>query len=119
MLRSRLSFVLFVVVALLLVTSASVQAKDRDAGTTSSISSTVDVLTPVTVGGTSVQPGIYLVKADGSKVTFSMNGKTVAQANMNWKDSGQKAKATNMLAQEGAVKEIHFGGKTRYVEIAN
>lgn len=117
MLRSRLNYLLVVAAALVLMASTAVRAKD--AGTNATLSSTISVLTPVTVGGTSVKPGTYVVKANGAKVTFLMNGKTVAQANMQWKDSDQKAKATNMLAEEGAVKEIHFSGKTRYVEIAN
>jgi hypothetical protein len=117
MLRSRLNYLLVVVAALFLMASTAVRAKD--AGPNAILSSTVSVLTPVTVGGTSVKPGTYIVKAEGTKVTFLMNGKTIAQANVQWKDSDKKAKATNMLAQEGAVKEIHFSGKTRYVEIAD
>jgi hypothetical protein len=119
MFRSKINYLLVVLIATVCVSSTVVFAKNRDAGTTDSISSTLDVLTPVTVGGTSVQPGMYTVKADGSTVTFMMNGKEVAHASVQWKDSAQKAKSTNMLADSGAVKEIHFGGKTRYIEIAN
>jgi len=119
MFRSKINYLVVLLIVTVFASSTAVLAKNRDAGTTDSMSSTLDVLTPVTVGGTSVQPGMYTVKADGSTVTFMMNGKEVAHANVQWKDSAQKAKATNMLADGGALKEIHFGGKTRYVEIAN
>jgi hypothetical protein len=119
MFRFKINYLLVVLLATVFASSTAVLAKNRDAGTTDSISSTLDVVTPVTVGGASVRPGTYTVKADGGTVTFLMNGKEVAHANVHWKDSAQKAKATNMLADQGAVKEIHFGGKTRYIEIAD
>lgn len=113
---SRISIV-FLTLMVTLAMSVAVQA--RDAGNKSHISSTLDVLTPVTVAGTSIAPGTYTVRADGTKVTFVKNGKTVAQANVEWKDSAQKAQSTSLLADQGSVKEIHFSGKTRYASIAN
>lgn len=83
------------------------------------MSSTLDVLTPVTLGGTTVQPGTYTVKVDGTTVTVMSGKKTVAQANIQWQDSSAKAKSTTILAENGAVKEIHFSGKTSYVTLAN
>jgi hypothetical protein len=108
---------LFLGLLVMLAASTAVQAKD--AGNKGDISSTLDVLTPVTLGGTSVAPGTYTVKADGAKVTFLKDGKTIAQADVEWKDSAQKAQSTSLLADQGSVKEIHFSGKTRYASIAN
>ena len=112
---SRVS-ILFLALVVILAASSVVQA--RDAGNKGDISSTLDVLTPVTLAGTSIEPGTYTVKADGSKITFVKDGKTVAQANVEWKDSGQKAQSTSLLADQGSVKEIHFSGKTRYASVS-
>ncbi|HEY6465201.1 MAG TPA: hypothetical protein VIY69_04365 [Candidatus Acidoferrales bacterium] len=109
-------FALFITLTIVLAFSAVVRAKD--AGNKGSISSTLDVLTPVTLAGTSIAPGTYTVKADGTSVTFLKGGKTVAQASVEWKDSPQKAQSTSLLADQGSVKEIHFSGKTRYASIS-
>jgi hypothetical protein len=115
--RSRLAYALLLVVAVAMLASTSVRANDANPGNI--VSTTLSVSTPVTLGGTSLQPGTYTVKADDTKVTIMMNGKTVAQANVQWKDEAHKSPYTNLLAESGSVKEIHFSGKTRYVEITN
>lgn len=112
---SRLSTVFL---ALLVMLAASTVLQAGDAGNKGDISSTLDVLTPVNLGGTSIAPGTYTVKADGAKIAFLKDGKTVAQANVEWKDSTQKAQSTSLLADQGSVKEIHFSGKTRYASIS-
>jgi len=114
--RTRTSVFVAVLGAMMLIACTAAIAKD--AGNKGDISSTLDVLTPVSLAGTSLQPGTYTVKATNTTVTFVKNGKTVAQSNVEWKDSPQKASATNLLAESGTVKEIHFAGKTRYVTIA-
>ena len=117
MFRSVFSYLLIAMAALVVVAS-STGAHPRDAGANSVVSITLDVITPVRLGGTSVKPGTYTVKADDSKVTLLMNGKQVAQASVQWKDAQQKSKSTSLLAESGSVKEIHFSGKTRYIQIA-
>jgi hypothetical protein len=119
MLRYRLSFVLLFATAIMLVASTVTHAGPKTTGGSQTVSSTLDVLTPVTVGGTSVQPGTYTVKVDGTTMTLKSGSKTVAQASIQWQDSTEKAKSTNILAENGAVKEIHFSGKTGYVTLAN
>ena len=115
MLRLRVGLVLVVASAVVMLASSGTRA---DAGS-NVISSTLAVLSPVTLGGTAVKPGTYTVSADDSKITLVSNGKTVATANVQWKDAPQKSKSTNLVSESGAIKEIHFNGKTRYVEIAN
>jgi hypothetical protein len=115
MLRLRVGLMLAVVCAVTILASSGVRA---DAGS-SVISSTLAVLSPVKLGDTDVKPGTYTINADDSKVTLIANGKTVATANVQWKDTSQKSKSTNLVSESGAIKEIHFNGKTRYVEIAN
>jgi regulator of RNase E activity RraA len=83
----------------------------------SKITSTLDLLSTVTLGGTTVKPGSYTVTADDTTVTLVSKGKTIAQAKVQWKDSAQKAQSTSVLVDGGVAKEIHFSGKTKYVEI--
>ena len=116
---SRTSFrlsIAFVAVALMFFGSSAVRA--NTAANKGDLATTLNVMTQVTVGGMSVPPGTYTVKADDTKVTFLQNGKMVAEANVQWKDSAKKSPYSNLLAEQGAVKEIHFSGKTRYVTIA-
>lgn len=78
---------------------------------------TLDLLSTVTLGGATVKPGSYTVTADDTTVTLVSNGKTIAQAKVQWKDSARKAESTSVLVDGGVAKEIHFSGKTKYVEI--
>ena len=108
---------LLIVLSILVLPSTIARASD--AGAKGVVTTTIDVLNPVTFGGTSLKPGSYTVKADETTVTLTARGKTVAQAKVEWKDSAQKSKSTSMLAENGIVKEIHFSGNTRYVELTN
>jgi hypothetical protein len=117
MFRSTFSY-LFVAIAALVMVASSANARPHDAGANNVVSTTLEIITLVQLGGTSVKPGTYTVKADDSKVTLLMNGKQVAQAAVQWKDTQQKSKSTSLLAESGSIKEIHFSGKTRYVKIA-
>lgn len=106
----------FVAIALLFFGSSVARA--NTAANKGDVATTLNVMTSVTLGGMSIAPGTYTVKADQTKVTFLQNGKMVAEANVEWKDSAQKSAYSNLLAEQGVVKEIHFSGKTRYVTIA-
>jgi hypothetical protein len=117
--RYRLSLALVAVTALMLLASTIAQGGPRTAGGPQTASSTIDVLTPVTLGGTAVKPGTYTVQVDGTSVTLKSGKKMVAQANVQWQDSNEKSRSTNILAENGAVKEIHFSGKTTYVTLTN
>ena len=77
----------------------------------------MDVLSAATLGGKRFKPGTYTVKADDSKVTVSHNGKMVAEAPVQWKDETNKASDSNIVSRTTQIKEIHFGGKMRYVEV--
>jgi hypothetical protein len=107
----------FSIVAVVLILLASIGALTTTASAKAGISATLDLLNPVTLGGTPIKPGTYTVSADDTKVTILKNGKAVAQANVQWKDTDQKAATTNIFVEGGAIKEIHFGGKTRYAII--
>jgi hypothetical protein len=79
---------------------------------------TMEIRNEVTLDGKQLKPGSYDVKVDGSTVTFLHGGKAVAEAPVQWKDESGKSRDSKIVADSGAVKEIHFIGKTRYVEIA-
>jgi hypothetical protein len=77
----------------------------------------VEILSTVTLAGKQLKPGTYRVVADDSKVTVTMNGKVVAEAPVEWKDESAKPNNSNIVTNDDQVKEIHFGGKMRYIAI--
>jgi hypothetical protein len=103
--------------ALLLLVAIAAQtapAKDTKAG----VSTTMSLLNPATVAGKQLQPGDYAVSVDETHVTISMRGKVVAEAPVQWKDETGKAKYSAFVSEGNKITEIHFGGKTRFVTIA-
>jgi len=117
--RFTKNFAVTLLAALALVIPASARnngAKDSK----STVSVTMDLVNNATIGGKQLKPGTYDVKADDSKVTLSLNGKVVAEAPVQWKDEKSKAKYSAIITDGDAhqVKEVHFNGKTRYVELS-
>jgi hypothetical protein len=113
------NFAVTLLAALALVIPASARnngAKDSK----STVSVTMDLVNNATIGGKQLKPGTYDVKADDAKVTLSVNGKVVAEAPVQWKDEKNKAKYSAIITDGDAnqVKEVHFNGKTRYVELS-
>jgi hypothetical protein len=103
--------------ALLLLVAIAAQtapAKDTKAG----VSTTMSLLNPATFAGKQLQPGDYAVSVDETHVTISMRGKVVAEAPVQWKDETSKAKYSAFVSENNKITEIHFGGKTRFVTIA-
>lgn len=82
------------------------------------IKDSVSLSNPVTIGGKQLKPGDYAVVADAAKVTFSHNGKIVAEAPIEWKDGGKSTYST-IVTDSGQLREVHFRGKSRYVEISS
>lgn len=80
---------------------------------------TMDLAENVTVAGTQVKAGTYDVVADESTLKLSQNGKVVAQAPIEWKDEQSKQQGSSIVADSGRIVEVHFGGKTRFAQIAN
>jgi hypothetical protein len=107
-----------VATAMVTILAFSASAKGKDANVQRpNLTTTLNVMDPLTVGGQTLKPGTYTVKATDSNVSFVQDGKTVAQVNVEWKDATNKSQNSNLLADAGSVKEIHFGGQTRYVVI--
>ncbi|MFY9529304.1 MAG: hypothetical protein WBC04_25825 [Candidatus Acidiferrales bacterium] len=76
---------------------------------------TLDLSSAATLGGTALKPGTYSLVADESKVTLKLGSKVVAEAPVQWKDADKKEFATNVVLEGKSIKEIRFGGKTRYL----
>ncbi|HEX5423035.1 MAG TPA: hypothetical protein VFW94_05750 [Candidatus Acidoferrales bacterium] len=80
---------------------------------------TMDLLADASVAGTQVKAGTYDVVANESTLKMTHNGKVVAQAPIEWRDEQSKQQRSSIVAESGRIIEVHFGGKTRYAQIAN
>ncbi|MBZ5503295.1 MAG: hypothetical protein LAN59_13850 [Acidobacteriia bacterium] len=118
MLHRRTSLTLAIVAGLILAIPLAAHAF-APAKNPNTITETMGIFDPVTLAGKQLKPGTYVVTADDTKVTFTLNSKVVAEAAAQWKDAADKARYSAILATDGKVKEIHFAGKTRYLEISN
>jgi hypothetical protein len=77
----------------------------------------VELLSPASMAGKQLKPGTYQVKADDSKVTLTLDGKVIVEAPVQWKDETNKPRYSQIVTTDDQVKEIHFGGKMRYIAI--
>jgi hypothetical protein len=111
---NRVVTVFAALVMLVAIVAQTAPAKDTKAG----VSATMSLLNPATFAGKQLKPGDYAVSADETHVKLSMNGKVVAEAQVQWKDETSKAKYSAFVSENNKITEIHFGGKTRFVTIA-
>ena len=82
-----------------------------------SVVTDMDLFSPSSLRGTPLKAGTYKVRVDESKVTVEQSGKMVAQAPVQWKDGTNKAAYSSFVTDGRGVSEIHFSGKTQYVEV--
>jgi hypothetical protein len=104
--------VLAATVLALALAAGSARAKD-----TKTVNVNMDILSATSLGGKSVKPGNYRVIADGSTVTLKDGNKVVAEAPAEWKDAANKASYSSVVLDSNGIKEIHFEGQSRYVEV--
>ncbi len=78
---------------------------------------TMDILIPTSLGGKPLKAGTYKVIADGSTVTLRLGNKLVAEAPAQWKDGNTKAQYSFIVTDAHGIDEIHFDGKTRYIQV--
>ena len=120
MLRSKMNGVLTVLATLALVlsiASRTTSAKDAKSTVTPIVKSDVKLLNSAKLGSSDLKPGDYSVTADDTHAKFSKGGKVIAEASIQWKDESSKAKYTTVVVESSQIKEIHFSGKMKYVEI--
>jgi hypothetical protein len=111
---NRAMTVFAALVLLVAIAARTAPAKDTKAG----VSTTMSLLAPATFAGHELKPGDYAVSADDTHVQISMHGKVVAEAPVQWKDETSRAKYSAFVSENNKITEIHFGGKTRFVTIA-
>jgi hypothetical protein len=120
MLRNKMNGVLAVLATLALVLSIAshtTTAKDAKSTVTPIVKSDVKLLDTAKLGSSDLKPGDYSVTADDTHAKFSKGGKVIAEASIQWKDESSKAKYTTVVVESSQIKEIHFSGKMKYVEI--
>jgi hypothetical protein len=120
MLRSKMNGVLTVLATLALVLSIAshtTTAKDAKSTITPVVKADVKLLNSAKLGSSDLKPGDYSVTADDAHAKFSKGGKVIAEASIQWKDESSKAKYTTVVVESSQIKEIHFSGKMKYVEI--
>ena len=95
------------------VMSAKVLSKDNGGA----VKTTITLSSPVTIGGKTLKAGQYSVIADESKVQLKLDGKVVAEVPAQWQDASSKFDASGVVLDGKDLREIRFGGKSRYVVI--
>jgi len=113
--RRSLGFVLCALAAL--AVAVPMMARNAAAKNSKGTTATMDVLSPATLGGKDIKPGTYTFQADESTLTVLHNGKMVAEVPVQWKDETNKPNDSNIVVQNNAIKEVHFAGKMKYVEV--
>jgi hypothetical protein len=109
----RLLAMLAVAAILLLALARSANTE----GVESAVKSSLHFFHAVTLSEKEVQPGIYSLVANSSKVMLKQSGKVVAEAPVQWKDGDKKEFATHVVLDGNNIKEIRFAGRTRYIVI--
>lgn len=75
-----------------------------------------NIVSSLSLNGTTLKPGSYDVVATDSQVSFFLNGKQVAQAPIQWQ--GVDAQEHNAIVDNsGKLQEIRFKGKNRSIVI--
>jgi hypothetical protein len=118
--RSKMNGVLTILAALTLALSIATHAapaKDAKSNVIPIVKTELTLLSPATLGGTELKAGEYSVTANDTHAKFLKNGKVIAEAPVQWKDESAKPKFTAVVVDSNQIKEIHFGGKMKYVEI--
>jgi len=119
--RSKMNGTLTILAALALALSIAAHAtpaKDAKSTVTPIVKTELRLVSPATLGGTELKAGEYSVTADDAHARFSKNGKVVAEASIQWKDESAKPQTNAVVVDSNQIKEIHFGGKMKYVEIS-
>lgn len=96
--------------------SVSVWAKN-DAGDT--ITTSIKLTAPTTIGTTQLAPGEYKIIADGSKAKFQQGNKVVAEIPCTLKDFSGKIIQTTFVIDNNKLTEIQVAGKSKSIEFSS
>jgi hypothetical protein len=117
MTRNRTSCVLAMLAILALAMPLAARTNEGK-NTKSKVSATVELVKDAVIGGRQVKAGTYDVKVNDTKLTLSRDGKVVAESPIEWKDEQSKSAYSAIVVDGGAIKEVHFNGKTRYARLS-
>jgi len=95
----------------------AISPRPASAKNSKDINTTMDILTSTSLGGKALKPGTYKVVVDGSSVTMKSGNKVVAEAPAQWKDGSSKSEYSSIVTSAKGITEIHFQGKTSYLEV--
>jgi len=101
---------LILALALVLPALSSVALAKESKG---NVKTDITIAGSVWLAGKELKAGVYSFAADGTKVTVSRNGKTIAEAPIQWQDGRGKADYSAVVLEGNQVKEIRFSGQTR------
>ncbi len=76
----------------------------------------MDLDQPTSVDGHELKAGDYQVSATDATVVFKHNGKEVISVPAKWQDAPAKSSDDSIQTSTGKLEEIHFHGKTRFLE---
>jgi hypothetical protein len=99
------------------IATRATPAKDAKSSVTPVAKTDLRLVIPATLGGTNLQAGEYSMTADDTHARFLKGGRVIAEAPIQWKDESAKRPITAIFIEANQIKEIHFGGKMKYVEI--
>jgi hypothetical protein len=109
--------ILAVMTLALSIAAHAAPAKDAKSTVTPIVKTDLRLLSPATLGATDLKAGEYSVTADDTHARFLKGGKVIAEASIQWKDESAKRQYTAVVVDANQIKEIHFAGKMKYVEI--
>lgn len=95
----------------------AISARPASAKNTKDISVTMDVPAATSLGGKPLKPGTYKVIVDGSTVTMKSGNKVAAEAPATWKQGSSKPQYSSIVTDAKGIEEIHFEGKTDYIQV--
>ncbi len=102
---------------LALAAVAPIAARAASTNNGNSTKASMALLMSMSLGGKTLKPGNYSVTVDDSKVTFKLDGRMVAEASIQWKDGTVRSNTDTVVNDGDRIREIHFRGQTRYVEV--
>jgi hypothetical protein len=113
---SRSGKILVVLAVLALVLPLAMRSRADD-NSTATVRANVELTSDASLAGTQVKAGTYVVKVSESTLTLTQKGKVIAEAPIEWKPEPSMSRSSLVVVDSGALKEFHFNGKNRYVQI--
>ncbi len=115
--RFSLKCVALLAVGVMALPMVAAARPSRDSN--SRLSTTITINSPVTFAGTPLKPGTYEVVATESTVIVSQDGRKLVESAAEIRDDQHAPHSSNIVLDGNQVKEVHFGGKTKYISLSS